>query len=87
MSNKHSFRYRQRVRVAQRVLDFIIDYKTQHDGNSPTFREIASGCGFHTTSSIRIALNFLQDHGQIYYEERQTRAIQVVGGKWIFEGK
>lgn len=67
------------------VLDFIIGYKGDNDGNSPSIRDIVENCQVRSTSHAGKILKKLQDHGLIRFTPKQARTIRVVGGKWVFE--
>jgi hypothetical protein len=76
---------------AQRVYVFIVEFKRQHDGNSPTIREIMTACKVSSSSMVFFYLNQLAAFGLIQRPEpqvgtRQAANIEVVGGKWIFIG-
>ncbi len=65
------------------VYDFIIAYKTAHDGNSPTFRQIGDACGITSTSVVNFYLVFLEEQGLVKVERSwQTRSISIVGASW-----
>ena len=71
-------------RTKKRVLDFIIDYKTQHDGLAPTYREIAAATDLHSPSVVAYHLGGLQRDGLIrVIEKSKNRRIIVVGGRWV----
>jgi hypothetical protein len=65
-----------------RVLQYIIRYKTEHDGKSPTVREIMRGCGIGGTCATRYILLALEEEGRIKLQAGGVRGIQVVGGRW-----
>ena len=68
---------------ADRMFDFIVKYKTEHDGNSPSNREIGAAVGISSTSVVRYKLDELVRRGKIRPRiDRQTRSIEVVGGSW-----
>lgn len=67
------------------VLDFIITYKTNNDGNSPTMREISKGSGVKSTSNVDYILNQLEDGGFITRVSDSARSIIVTGGHWHYE--
>jgi SOS-response transcriptional repressor LexA len=76
---------------AQKVFDFIVAFKREHDGNSPTMREIMANCKITSSSMAFFYLNQLAAAGLIRRPEpeigtRQAANIEVVGGKWIFIG-
>lgn len=67
------------------VYRFIVDYKAQHDGNSPTIRQIQRACGVNSTSVVVSLLNNLELQGLIRRPRNGTdksRNIEVVGGAW-----
>ena len=66
------------------VLAYITAYKTANDGNSPTIREIMSGCNVSSTSLVSYILRDLQDDGKIRVMQG-SRGIMVVGGQWRME--
>ncbi len=71
----------------QEVFDFIIEYKTSNDGNSPTIREIMRATSCTSTSVVNYYLNRLHyDYGLITRpRENRQRSITVIGGKWTYE--
>lgn len=67
----------------QRVYDFIVSYKADHDGCAPTTREIVAALGLHTNSAVVTHLAALQRAGRIRLDAAgRARRIEVVGGKW-----
>ena len=74
--------------TAQEIMRFIIRYKRQHDGNSPTVREIQDACGVSSTSMVAYYLGKLEDVGLIRRGHGfESRAIEVVGGRWMPPGE
>ena len=71
----------------QEVLDFIISYKTDNDGNSPTLREIAKATAITSTSVVNYYLNRLQYVYNLIIrpKKHKQRSIKVIGGKWIMD--
>ncbi len=67
------------ARSREQVFAFIVQYKREHDGLSPTAREIAEACFMHE-STARYHVTQLALHGRIRLIER--RGIEVVGGAW-----
>ncbi|MGA2504236.1 MAG: hypothetical protein ABSG01_09120 [Anaerolineales bacterium] len=70
-----------------RVFAFIVSYKQNHDGNSPTIREIGEAVGVNSTSLVLFYLNKLEKQGRIRRPEpkigeRFAANIEVIGGKW-----
>lgn len=67
------------------IYRFIVDYKAQHDGNSPTIRQIQRACGVNSTSVVVSLLDNLELQGLIRRPRNGTdksRNIEVVGGAW-----
>lgn len=67
------------------VLNYIIRFKRDNGGDSPTVREIMRGVGIPSTSSVQYSLDALDRAGLI------TRAgpyrhnrIAVTGGEWVY---
>lgn len=68
-----------------RVYDFIVNYKIDHDGISPTVAEITQGCRLSSTSAVSHYLNSLVLFGMIKcdYGKGKSRMIAVLGARWI----
>lgn len=67
------------------LFNFIVQYKTDHDGLSPSLREIISNTSFKSTSHVTANLIKLENLGVITNDSR-FRGIQVVEGKWSYTG-
>jgi SOS-response transcriptional repressor LexA len=66
-----------------KVFEFIVDFKKDHDGNSPTVREIAKKCKISSISTVSFILDELDESGKIkLLNNGQSRQIHVVGGSW-----
>lgn len=68
------------------LYDFIVAYKTAHDGNSPTLREIEASedAPYNSTSHASEALRKLEERGQIRLAGAgRARSIEVVGARWV----
>lgn len=59
------------------VLRFLRAYIAMH-GHSPSYREIQQACGFSTTSKVGIHLRVLQANGDITWQPRRLRSVQLV---------
>lgn len=66
----------------QQVFDFIVKFKKEHDGNSPSIREIGDAIDVSSTNVVRYYLNGLAQMGKIKYAGKKPRMIEVVGGHW-----
>lgn len=69
-------------RSAMEVLNYILLYKTDNNGRSPSVREIMKGCGFRSTSVAHYHLGRLQSAGLIKREAGKARSICVIHGTW-----
>jgi predicted MarR family transcription regulator len=68
----------------QRIYDFIVKHKIDHDGVSPTVKEIGTACDISSTGVVRYYLVSLERLGLIEYGKcRKSRMIKVIGGSWI----
>lgn len=67
--------------VTQRsIRDFIITYKVEHDGVSPTMDEIATGT-YLSRAGVRYHLRIMLAYGTLKKDGR--RGLIVPGGRWI----
>lgn len=75
----------------QEVFDFIVQFKTANDGNSPSVEQIKNACDITSTSVVMYYLGKLENAGKITREllvggeigkARRIRNIRVVGAKW-----
>jgi SOS-response transcriptional repressor LexA len=82
-------RYDERTKP-EKVFDTIVAYTREHDGCSPTIREIMNSCKVTTSTSVmRYYLSQLAGMGLIRRPEpeigkRSAANIEVVGGEWSF---
>lgn len=60
------------------VLDFTAKYQTDHNGRSPTIREIAAGLDLTSTNSVYQHLCKLRDKGLLTWEPGQVRTLTIV---------
>jgi len=71
-----------------RILEFIIQYKREHEGASPSFREICAGCYLASVSTVKYHLEELERTGRIERDEdNPNRNIRVPGGEWVYRGQ
>lgn len=64
------------------VYKFIIKF-FEENGYAPSFREIADGTGIKSTSTVQGHMNILYNDGKIQYEPTKSRAIKLVGWKFV----
>ena len=69
---------------AQELFDFIVQHKIANDGQSPTIREMRDETDITSTSVVNYYLDTLVDHGLIRRVDKESRGIQVIGGKWTY---
>ncbi len=67
------------------IFDFIVAYKIQNDGQSPTYREIMESCHLSSTSLVAYYLSRLVKAGKIAMNYYGTRSIRVPGGSWNYK--
>jgi hypothetical protein len=69
------------------IFDFIIRFKRENGGDSPTIREIMCEVGIPSTSVVGYNLNVLEARGLISRQSYgSSRRIAVVGGRWEYDG-
>jgi SOS-response transcriptional repressor LexA len=68
-----------------KIFDWIVAYKTDNDGNSPTFSEIGVAFKINSKSVIKRIVEDLEDAGRIRLESNRVRSIHVIGGQWNFD--
>lgn len=68
------------------VFRFIVEYKSKHDGNSPSLRDLMRAFDISATSVADNVLARLEKSGRIRRTgKQQSRCIEVPGGKWALE--
>ena len=72
---------------AKEVLEFIIAYKSEHDGVSPSFREIGEACGMVSTSTVAYYLASLRADGILDFQDGVPRSIEVMSGRWLLQSE
>ncbi|MBI5303752.1 MAG: hypothetical protein HY868_16570 [Chloroflexi bacterium] len=71
------------VHDIQKIFQWIVTYKTHHDGNSPSLVELMKACGISSRSVALYQLHRLQNAGYIRLTaSRKSRSICIVGGEW-----
>lgn len=64
----------------QTIYNFIIQFKRDHDGLSPTLEEIAAGC-FLSKAGVKYHMPYMELQGMIRIDGR--RGIEIIGGSWF----
>lgn len=68
------------------IYRFIVRFKRENGGDSPTLREIMAGVGLPTTSLVYYHLNLLEDAGKIVRPKRtKASRIAIPGAQWRFD--
>ena len=71
------------IAAEQAVYEFLVAFKIEHDGNTPTRREIMEACGITSTSVVNYYLDRLERKGLIEQPRNgASRMIVVTGGCW-----
>ena len=70
------------VNIRQSMLQYIIDYKIAHNGNSPEIREIAEAFGT-VPSAVSYHLSVLEAGGLIERQRNTARMITVPGYAFV----
>lgn len=68
------------------IYHFIVKYKRENDGLSPTLEQIMLACRVNSKSNMSSILRILEDEGKIVVNSKISRGIQVIGGKWSMTG-
>jgi DNA-binding transcriptional ArsR family regulator len=63
------------------IFNYLVQYKEEHDGNSPTNRQIAEACHV-SPSTVSHHLARLERANRIRLSEDEYRNIEIVGGQW-----
>ncbi|MCK6580628.1 MAG: helix-turn-helix domain-containing protein [Anaerolineae bacterium] len=59
------------------IYKFIVRYMEEHDGLSPSLREIADGCHYHHSTVDRYLL-MLEMQGRVKRDAHRARSIRLV---------
>lgn len=63
------------------IFDFIVDFKRQNDGLSPTIQQIGDYVGIDSKSHVHWYLRRLESDGKIQVLRNSARGIIVKGGQ------
>lgn len=70
------------------LLRYLIQFKTENNGDSPTFSEIMAALKISSKSVVRYNLHCLARDGAITLPgQKRSRRIGIVGGRWVYEGE
>jgi hypothetical protein len=66
----------------ERVFDFVVEFKREHDGLAPSWKQIGDACNL-AQSTVQYYL--LQLEGMKRLRLKGRRGIEVIGGTWDFD--
>jgi SOS-response transcriptional repressor LexA len=66
------------------IFNYIIHYKKQYDGISPSYREIKDHCNISSISVVKVILERLVAAEKIKLIPGKAGGIMVIGGQWTF---
>jgi hypothetical protein len=58
-------------KISMVMYEFIVEYKHSHDGNSPTYQEIADGLGVKSLNTIFAYIHGMVDAGILIIKDRK----------------
>jgi len=69
------------------IFDFIVEYKRQHQGRSPTIREMGVGTGLSSTNTVLHHVRKLVKQHRIVLDNAKggARNIVIPGAVWIYD--
>lgn len=73
----------------RKLLEYLKGYKSTHDGNTPTVRQMIDGANMSTANRVYRCLLALENDGKISLggPDRKQLHISIVGGRWYYEGE
>ena len=76
-----------RIYSLDHVFNWLVEYKSAHDGNSPAMREMMRAFDISNTSVANNLLNRLVRAGRIRRAGKigAARSIEVIGGQWTMK--
>jgi SOS-response transcriptional repressor LexA len=71
------------------VYRFIIEFKRQSGGDSPSLRQICEATGVKSTSNVVAHLYDLELEGHIkrHYRADRMSGIEITGARWVAPGE
>lgn len=69
------------------LYEFIVAYKREHGGRSPTRVEMAAAMGMGSTSAVQYRLVRLAREGRIVLDGSDARSIGIPGERWLAPGE
>lgn len=66
------------------IFNFVVQYKRDHNGNSPATREIADACCLSSLTTVRHHLTALACEGRIILSNDGRYNVEIEGTEWRF---
>ena len=73
------------LETERETYSFILDFKSDNDGNSPTLREIVDNTIVKSTSHANEIVRNLESMGLVKIMPWKARGIIVIGGSWSMD--
>ncbi len=67
------------INTRDAIINFIIEYKTEHGGLCPSYAQICAGCNISSLSMLSYHLERLQDMGRVSRGDGEARNITLPG--------
>ncbi len=69
------------------IYQYIVQHKREHDGNSPSIREIMGACEIPSPSVAKYYLDIMETRNMIRRgdDKGKSRRIEVIGGAWTMQ--
>jgi len=68
--------------MREKLLFFIIRYKEENNGNSPSYREMCVGIDAGSTAVIQYHITKLEADGHIIVNRNKARSITIPNSQW-----
>ena len=65
-------------RTREAIKAFIVAYRVEHDGLSPSLQEIGAGVGLSSHNAVRTHLLTMKADGEVTWEEGRYRTVRVL---------
>jgi DNA-binding transcriptional ArsR family regulator len=66
----------------EQIFNYLVQYKEEHDGNTPSNRQIAAACHV-SPSTVAHHLARLERAHRLRLTDDEYRNIEIVGGQWV----
>lgn len=62
----------------EKLVNFIVLYQAQHNGVSPTFRELRDGMGYRNRGGLHTMVDRLRRDGYLTHEKYRARSLRLL---------